>query len=71
LKRLQLIDNFNKAHKLSTIWVAGFWGLLGACLAILEAYGQNVLSPFWFCVLMIVMSVTIAIARVTKQPGIE
>lgn len=64
---MKLID---RGWHLWSIWVAGFWGAVGALIIILSAllYEQfNWTTGF----LLIAASVSIAIARFLKQPGTE
>ena len=64
------IDNWRNGHKLATIWVAGFWGAFGGLLTILPFFidMQNI---WWLGPLVIFMAITMAVARFTKQPGVE
>lgn len=52
------------------MWVAAFWGAVGAIILVLSAYLYNTFS-WWVGGLVIVMSATFAVARWAKQPGTE
>lgn len=57
-------------HKKLSIWVAGFWGALGAVIVILSALLYQRFD--WrIGALLIVVSASLAIARALKQPGTE
>lgn len=66
---MKLLDpEWRIAHKLASIWVAAFWGAFGGVLMFLPALIGMV--PNWILgTLMIVMSLTFAIARLLNQPG--
>jgi VIT1/CCC1 family predicted Fe2+/Mn2+ transporter len=67
---VRLIDDWKNAHRLSSIWVAGFWGGFGGLLCILPAFIN--MDNLWILgPIILFMSITFAIARVTKQPGID
>jgi len=64
---MRLIDS---GLHLWSIWMAGFWGFVGAAIIILT--GLFYAEPNWLTGgLLIVASVSIAIARYLKQPGTE
>jgi hypothetical protein len=59
-----------KPHKLWSIWIAGFWGAVGAVIVILSALLYQHFD--WrIGTLLILASATFAIARVLKQPGTD
>lgn len=56
------------AHTKWSVWVAGFWGVVGALIVIFSALlyqGFNL----WVGGLLILSSASFAIARYLKQPG--
>jgi hypothetical protein len=65
-----LDPDFKVWHKLASIWVAMFWGALGGVLSILP-FLVNMGNILWLGPLIIFMSITFAVARFTKQPGVE
>lgn len=65
-----LVPDWRQAHRWSSIWVAAFWGFFGGVLVLLPTVFS--LIPSWgLGLLIIVMSITFAIARVTNQPGAD
>jgi hypothetical protein len=53
-----------------SLWAAGFWGFIGALVVILSALFYQ--APDWkIGAALIAASISIAIARVLKQPGTE
>ena len=64
---MKLIDNW---HTRWSVWLAAFWGAIGGLLVVLSAL-LYVNFSWAVGALVIVISATIAIARVLKQPGIE
>lgn len=68
---MKLIDDWwTELGRLWSMWVAAFWGAVGALIVVLSAY---LYSTFDWRVgaLLILVSVTFAIARFLKQPGTE
>lgn len=65
-----LDPDWRQAYKLHSVWIAGFWGAMGAVIVILSALlYQN--FDWRIGGLLIIVSATFAIARFTKQPGAE
>jgi hypothetical protein len=57
-------------HKKWSLWVAAFWGAVGAVIVILSALLYQDFD--WrIGALLIVVSASYAVARVLKQPGTE
>lgn len=55
-------------HKKWSVWVAAFWGVVGALIVILSALFYQ--APDWRIGLaLIIASASMAIARVLKRPG--
>lgn len=64
------IPEWRKMHRMATIWVAAFWGcMLFAAAAWTQLQGQIPDIVFWIGGFAIFGS--IAVARVTKQPGLD
>lgn len=62
-----LIDD---AHRKWSVWVAAFWGAVGALILVLGALLYQRFD--WrLGVLLIVVSASFAVARFLKQPGTE
>ena len=60
----------NDPHKKWSLWVAVFWGAIGAVIVILSALLYQHFD--WrIGALLIVASASFAVARVLKQPGTE
>jgi len=67
----RLIDNWKtELLRLWSVWVAAFWGAVGAVIVILSAYLYSTFN-WWVGALLIVISASFAVARVLKQPGTE
>ena len=64
---MRLIDNWKR---LWSVWVAAFWGAVGAIIVILSAYLYSSFN-WWVGGLLILASVSFTVARVFKQPGTE
>lgn len=64
---MRLVDNW---HTRWSVWVAAFWGAVGGLLVVLSAL-LYVNFSWLIGALVIVISASIAIARVLKQPGTE
>jgi hypothetical protein len=64
-----LDPGWRTSYKWHSLWAAAFWGSFGCILTILPVFVtyDNLL---WFGPLMLLMSVTFAIARFTNQPGV-
>ena len=57
-------------HKKWSLWVAAFWGGVGALIVVLSAWLYQ--SFDWrIGALLIFISASFAVARVLKQPGTE
>lgn len=70
MARRLLIPDWRKAHTWWSVWVAAFWGGIGAVIVILSALLYQHFD--WRVgVLLIAVSATFAIARVLKQPGAD
>lgn len=68
---MRLIDNWRaEIPQLWSIWAAAFWGAVGAVIVILSAYLYSDFN-WWVGGLLVLASVSFAIARVFKQPGTE
>lgn len=67
---MKLIENWRQAHKLWSVWVAAFWGAVGALIVLMSA---SLYSRFDWRVggLLILVSASFAVARFLKQPGTE
>lgn len=66
-KWMQLIET---PHRKWSLWVAAFWGAIGAVIVILSALLYQ--SFDWrIGGLLIVASASFAVARVLKQPGTD
>ena len=64
---MNIIDH---PHKKWSLWVAAFWGTIGAVIVILSALLYQHFD--WrIGALLIVASASFAVARVLKQPGTE
>jgi len=64
---MRLVDNW---HTRWSVWVAAFWGAIGALIVILSAlYYQS--TDWRIGAALIAVSATFAVARVLKQPGTE
>lgn len=61
---------FSEIKSKWSMWVAAFWGAIGAVILVLSAYLYNTFD-WWVGGLVIVMSATFAVARWAKQPGTE
>ena len=65
-----LDPDFKIWHKLASVWVAAFWGAVGGVIVVLSAFLYQFFD--WkLGALLVFMSATFAVARFTKQPGIE
>ena len=67
---MRLIDDWRNAHKFATTWVAAFWGMMGAGLSVLP-FLINMDNIWWLGPLILFIAATVAIARFTRQPGLE
>ena len=67
---MQFISWFEAKSRWS-IWVAGFWGAVGAAIIILSALLYEDGVNFWTGGLLILASVSMGIARFLRQPGTE
>jgi len=67
---MNLIENWRQGHKLWSIWVAAFWGAVGAIIVILSAF-LYIHFDWWVGAVLIVASASFAVARYLKQPGTE
>lgn len=66
-----LIDDARRvACRAWSVWVAGFWGGIGAIIVVLSAW-LNQKFDLRLGALLIFVSVSFAIARFLKQPGTE
>lgn len=65
-----LDPDYKVAQKLWSIRVALFWAAFAGAFMALPAF-QDWVSPFWFAGLCMFGSLTICVARLTKQPGLE
>lgn len=68
--RSRLIADFGKAHRMWSVRLALFWGALNGAVIALAVFA-DVINPWLFLTLNMIGYGAIAIARVTKQPGIE
>lgn len=64
------VEDWRQAHTFASVWVAGFWGAFGGLLSILPFF-INMSNIWWLGPLLILMSITFAVARFTKQPGAD
>lgn len=64
---MKIIDDW---HRMWSLWIAAFWGAIGAVIAILSAL-LYVHFDWRLGVLLIAASASFAVARVLKQPGTE
>lgn len=63
-------DALHEAKRLWSVWVAAFWGAVGAVIVILSALFYSTLD--WrIGAALIVASATFGVARFLKQPGTE
>ena len=70
-KRPRLIPNWKKvALRLWSFRLSLVFAAIAGLYSIWPAF-QDALPLVWFALLAVGMSVAIAIARITKQPGIE
>ena len=69
--RARLATDAVRWHRLWSVRVAIFWGAFGGALTFVSAIGAELLPPIIFGPLIVLMCVTYAVARVTKQPGLE
>ena len=68
--KLSLIDDWKKAHHLSSVQLCAFWGAFNGAVIGLAAF-SDFINPWLFLALNVAGYATIAIARVTKQPGLD
>ncbi len=61
---------WREAPRLHSIWVVCFWAIISGLYAALPAF-MYYMPPFVFAVLCIVFCLVLAIARFTKQPGMD
>lgn len=67
---MQLIPKWKTAHKLWTVRIAAFWGFLGGLFWVLTAF-LNVGNAWILGPIIIVISISLAVARVLHQPGLD
>lgn len=58
------------AHRLHSVQIAAFWGAVSGAYTALPAF-QQALPLKWFGIACVALSAMIAIARFTKQPGLD
>lgn len=67
---MHLIDDWKQAHKFSSVQLAAFWAALNGAVIGLAGF-SGFINPWLFLALNIVGYATIAVARITKQPGLD
>ncbi len=67
---MQLDQNWRDWHKVWSMRLTLFWGAFVGAVYCLSAF-YNYFNPWLFLVLNVTGYATIAIARVTKQPGVD
>jgi hypothetical protein len=68
--KLSLIDNWKKAHHLTSVQLCAFWGAFNGAVIGLSAF-SGFINPWLFLGLNVIGYATIAMARITKQPGLD
>ena len=69
--RFQFIDDADRLwHRLWSMRLALFFGALSGLVAVWAAF-QDVMPLWAFAGTSVLMNVAIAVARVTKQPGVD
>lgn len=65
-----LVPEWRLAHLLWSVRIAIFWTALAGLWIALPAF-QDYFDPIHFAILSVVCSVSIGVARLTHQPGLE
>jgi hypothetical protein len=68
-KARYLDPDYKVWHKLWSIRLAVFWGIVAGLWAALPAF-QSYVDPVWFAILCVGFAIAIGVARLTNQPGL-
>lgn len=67
--KLNWVDpDWESKYKLASFWTVVFWGAVGGLLIVLPVF-LNIDNVGWLGGIIVVMSISFAVARFYKQPG--
>jgi len=67
---MALIPDWKQSHRLWSVRLAILWGALNGGVIALAVFA-DIINPYVFLTLNVVGYAAIALARVTKQPGLD
>lgn len=69
MSRFKLLPDWHLMHRLWSVRIALFWAGMCGLYAAFSVFA-DLLNPIVFALLSMGMSMAIAVARITKQPGL-